>query len=85
MRTGQHPKAIKTLTDFLNDQPGYPEGVLLLVESLDATGEDARASAVLEPLVRDEPDLARARSWLAFGRRVGASSSSARQSSASSP
>lgn len=65
VRTGQHPKAIKTLTDFLNDQPGYPEGVLLLVESLDATGEDARAIAVLEPLVRDEPDLARARSWLA--------------------
>lgn len=65
VRTGQHAKAIPTLTGFLNDQPGYPEGVLLLVESLDATGEDARAIAVLEPLVRDEPDLARARSWLA--------------------
>lgn len=65
VRTGQHTKAIPTLTMFLNDQPGYPEGILLLVESLDATGEDARAIAVLEPLVRDEPDLARARSWLA--------------------
>ncbi len=65
VRTGQHAKAITTLTGFLNDQPGYPEGILLLVESLEATGEDARAIAALEPLVRDEPDLARARSWLA--------------------
>jgi tetratricopeptide (TPR) repeat protein len=65
VRTGQHAKAITTLTGFLNDQPGYPEGILLLVESLDATGEEARAIAVLEPLVRDEPDLSRARSWLA--------------------
>jgi tetratricopeptide (TPR) repeat protein len=65
VRTGQHAKAIPTLEGFLTDQPGYPEGVLLLVEALDATGQDARAIAVLEPLVRDEPDLARARSWLA--------------------
>lgn len=65
VRTGQHDKAIPTLEGFLNDQPGYPEGILLLVEALDAKGESARAIAVLEPLVRDEPDLARARSWLA--------------------
>lgn len=65
VRTGQHDKAIATLEAFLNDQPGYPEGVLLLVESLDAKGQFAQAIAVLEPVVRDEPDLARARMWLA--------------------
>ncbi len=65
VRTGQHPKAIETLQGFLNDQPGYPEGVLMLVEALNATGQFAEAIAVLEPLVRDEPDLARARTWLA--------------------
>ncbi len=65
VRTGQYDKAVPTLTAFLNDQPGYPEGVLLLVEALDATGEPARAIAVLEPVVRDQPDLARAQSWLA--------------------
>jgi predicted Zn-dependent protease len=65
VRTGQFPKAIQTLQAFLNDQPGYPEGVLLLVEALDATGQHKQAVAVLEPLVRDEPDLAQARSWLA--------------------
>lgn len=65
VRTGQHAKAIPTLDAFLLDQPGYPEGVLLLVEALDATGAEARAITVLEPLVQAEPDLARARSWLA--------------------
>jgi len=65
VRTGQHAKAIPILEGFLMDQPGYPEGVLLLVEALDATGAEARAITVLEPLVRAEPDLARARSWLA--------------------
>lgn len=65
VRTGQYPKAISTLQQFLNEQPGYPEGILLLVEALDATGEQKQAVAMLEPLVRDEPDLARARTWLA--------------------
>ncbi len=65
VRTGQHARAVPTLEGFLNDQPGYPEGVLLLVEALSELGENARAIAVLEPLVRDEPDMARARSWLA--------------------
>jgi predicted Zn-dependent protease len=65
VRTNQFQKAIQTLQGFLNDQPGYPEGVLLLVEALDATQQYSQAVAVLEPLVRDEPDMARARSWLA--------------------
>ncbi len=65
VRTGQHAKAVPVLEGFLADQPGYPEGILLLVEALDATGQDGRAIALLEPLVRDQPDLARARSWLA--------------------
>jgi tetratricopeptide (TPR) repeat protein len=65
VRTGQFPKAIQTLQAFLNDQPGYPEGVLLLVEALDATGQPKQALPLLEALVRDEPDMARARSWLA--------------------
>jgi predicted Zn-dependent protease len=65
VRTSQFPKAVQTLQAFLNDQPGYPEGVLLLVEALDATGQHKQAVAQLEPLVRDEPDLVRARSWLA--------------------
>jgi tetratricopeptide (TPR) repeat protein len=65
VRLGQHPKAIQTLQAFLNDQPGYPEGVLLLVESLEATGQFAPAVIALEPLVRSEPDMVRARVWLA--------------------
>lgn len=65
VRTGQYQKAIQTLQAFLNDQPGYPEGILLLVEALDATQDHKQAVALLEPLVRDEPDMARARSWLA--------------------
>ncbi len=65
VRTSQHAKAIAMLRAFLNDQPGYPEGVLLLVESLDATGKVPQAIIGLEPLVRDEPDLVQARSWLA--------------------
>ncbi|NQW03857.1 MAG: tetratricopeptide repeat protein [Acidobacteria bacterium] len=65
VRAAQHDKAVVTLQAFLNDQPGYPEGVLLLVESLDAMREYGQAIAVLEPVLRDEPDLARARMWLA--------------------
>lgn len=65
VRTAQFTKAIPTLQGFLNDQPGYSDGVLLLVEALNATAQFAQAVAVLEPLVRDEPELARARTWLA--------------------
>lgn len=65
VRTAQHPKAIATLQAFLNDQPGYPEGVLLLVESLDATRQFTQAVNQLEPLVRDEPDMVPARARLA--------------------
>lgn len=65
VRTGQHALAVPTLERFLSDQPGYPEGVLLLAEALDATGRPERAIPMLELLVRDEPDMARARSWLA--------------------
>ncbi len=65
VRTGQYDKAVPTLENFLTDQPGYPEGVLMLVEALDATGQQARAISLLEPLVKQEPDLARARGWLA--------------------
>lgn len=65
VRTAQYSKAVQTLQGFLNDQPGYPEGVLLLAEALEATRQFKEAVSVLEPLVRDEPDLARARTWLA--------------------
>jgi len=65
VRTEQHAKAVATLQAFLNDQPGYPEGVLLLVESLDATRQFAQAVNLLEPLVRDEPDMVPARARLA--------------------
>lgn len=65
VRTAQFPKAIQTLQAFLNDQPGYPEGVLLLTEALEATRQFKEAVVLLEPLVRDEPDMARARTWLA--------------------
>ncbi len=70
VRTSQHPRAIATLQAFLNDQPGYPEGVLLLVESLDATRQFTQAVSQLEPLVRDEPDMVPARARLAemYGR-----------------
>jgi tetratricopeptide (TPR) repeat protein len=65
VRTARYDAAVTTLTNFLLDQPGYPEGVLLLVEALEATGQVAQAVATLEPFVKAEPDLARARAQLA--------------------
>lgn len=65
VRTAQFAKAIQMLQGFLNDQPGYPEGVLLLAEALDATRQFKQAVLMLEPLVRDEPDMVPAREWLA--------------------
>lgn len=65
VRTARYDAAITTLTNFLVDQPGYPEGVLLLVEAYQATGQLAQAVNTLEPFVKAEPDMARARALLA--------------------
>jgi tetratricopeptide (TPR) repeat protein len=65
IQTSKYPKAIETLTNFLLDQPGYPDAVLLLAEAYDNTGQFAQAIAQLEPLVADQPNQPRAQTWLA--------------------
>ncbi len=47
VRGGQHGKAIKILNAFLIDQPGHPQGVMLLAEAYRLNGQPAEAAAVL--------------------------------------
>jgi Tfp pilus assembly protein PilF len=47
LRRGDNPKAIKTLTAFLLDQPGHPQGVMLLAEAYRKNGQSREADALL--------------------------------------
>lgn len=42
-------RAIEVLRNFLYDNPGYPEGVMLLTEAFERNGQIAEAIATLEP------------------------------------
>ncbi|MBP6715720.1 MAG: tetratricopeptide repeat protein [Acidobacteria bacterium] len=50
VRTNRLPKAIETLRNFLLDNPGYPEGVMLLAEAYERSGQVNDAIEVLAPL-----------------------------------
>ncbi len=55
VRTGNLAKGIETLRKFLFDNPGYPEGVMLLAEAYERTGQISDAIDVLQPLT-EGPD-----------------------------
>lgn len=63
--TGQHEPGIVTLRRFLLGQPGYTEGMLLLAEAYNGSGQTAEAIGVLEDVARSAPNEVGARSWLA--------------------
>jgi predicted Zn-dependent protease len=50
-------EAVVACRRFLKEQPDHPQLRYLLAEALHAQGEDAEAQTVLEPLVRDYPNL----------------------------
>jgi tetratricopeptide (TPR) repeat protein len=50
VRLGRLDKAVPVLRNFLLDNPGYPEAVMLLAEAYDRTGDCASAASVLEPV-----------------------------------
>lgn len=50
LRSNRLDKAISVLRNFLLDNPGYPEGVMLLAEAYDRSGNYAGAIEVLEPV-----------------------------------
>jgi tetratricopeptide (TPR) repeat protein len=50
VRLGRLEEAIPVLRNFLLDNPGYPEGVMLLAEAYERTGDFASTTGVLEPV-----------------------------------
>lgn len=50
VRLNRLDKGVETLRNFLFDNPGYPEAVMLLAEALERRGEIAEAIEVLAPL-----------------------------------
>ncbi len=50
VRLNRLDKAIPVLRNFLADNPGYPEGVMLLAEAYDRSGDFRSAIGVLEPV-----------------------------------
>jgi tetratricopeptide (TPR) repeat protein len=59
--SGSYEEAVRTLTAFLIDQPGYPEGMLLLATAHEGVGDPGEAAAVLARLVAQSPDQVAAR------------------------
>jgi tetratricopeptide (TPR) repeat protein len=52
----QHDKAIATLQQFLLDQPGYPQAVMLLVRAYRAAGQPEMAESVINAFRGDSSD-----------------------------
>lgn len=50
VRSGQYAKGIDRLRQFLVDQPGHPEAVMLLADAYEDSGEPAQALAAIETL-----------------------------------
>jgi tetratricopeptide (TPR) repeat protein len=50
VRTNRLDKAIPVLRNFLLDNPNYPEGVMLLAEAYERTGDYKSVVSVLEPV-----------------------------------
>jgi len=56
VRTNRLAKGIETLRNFLFDNPGYPEAVMLLAEAYERSGQITEAIEVLTPLAAAGPD-----------------------------
>jgi len=65
VEASQYAKAIEILSNFLLSEPGYPDGIMLLAEAYDNSGQLAQAIGQLEMLPTEQPELARAQTWLA--------------------
>jgi tetratricopeptide (TPR) repeat protein len=65
VQASQYAKGIEILSNFLLAEPGYPEGIMLLAEAYDDSGQVAQAIGQLETLPADRPELVRAQTWLA--------------------
>jgi len=57
LRTGAYDKAIKLLTDLVNQEPGWQDGPMLLAEAYAGAGRGADAIAFLEERGADDPRL----------------------------
>ena len=55
MLAGQYAKSIEILRLFLLDQPGYPDGIVMLAEAYDAAHRTDEAIALLEDSTTDMP------------------------------
>lgn len=64
VRAQKFPEAIKTLSAFLDDQPGYPDAMSLLGEAYEDSGQLPQAVGVVEALVAAQPEDPRTRAWL---------------------
>lgn len=65
VRTNRLDKGIETLRNFLADNPGYPEALLLLAEAYDRKGQLTDAIDVLTPLASGPSAQAEAQAALA--------------------
>jgi tetratricopeptide (TPR) repeat protein len=50
VRTGRYTDAVNVLRNFLLDNPGYPEGVMLLAEAYERSGNEAAVIDTLKPV-----------------------------------
>lgn len=55
VRSGRFEPAVRTLTTFLLDQPGYPEAMDLLAQAYEGRGQPLEAAALYRELARTEP------------------------------
>ncbi len=65
VRTNRLAKGIETLKNFLFDNPGYPEALMLLAEAYDRNGQVTDAIEVLTPLATGRESHAEAQMALA--------------------
>jgi len=57
LRTGAYDKAVKTLTDLVDEEPGWQDGPMLLAEAYAGAGRTAEAITWLEGRAADDPRL----------------------------
>jgi tetratricopeptide (TPR) repeat protein len=65
VQAAQYPKGIAALRAFLNDRPGYPEAVMMLVDALEANHQLSSAVETLNDYLRDDPSDVKATARLA--------------------
>jgi tetratricopeptide (TPR) repeat protein len=57
LKTGAYDKALKTLTDLVNQEPGWQDGPMLLAEAYAGAGRTADGITWLESRASDDPRL----------------------------